>query len=71
MDSTEYCTKCSKPFFYFENKMGVPGGKEKEPIDCPYCGETVRESMTDGWFRSSKMTDEQIEEYFKKNKKKD
>jgi aspartate carbamoyltransferase regulatory subunit len=42
------CTneKCLKEFQVHPIGGGVPGGKEKEPIDCPYCGTTVRTEMT-------------------------
>lgn len=48
------CPKCGNSFHVQEFKMGVPGGKDKEDIDCPWCGETVDHKMTDGWFKTSK-----------------
>lgn len=35
--------------------MGVAGGKDKETIDCPCCGKTVDQKMTDGWFTTTKI----------------
>ncbi len=49
------CPSCGKRFHVTENVMGVPGGKDKESIDCPYCGYTVSQKMTDGWFTTSKL----------------
>lgn len=47
------CKKCGKHVFVFEHLMGVPGGKEKEEATCPNCGNVVYEAMTDGWFETS------------------
>lgn len=55
----EKCTnpKCAKEFKVHAIGGGVPGGKEKEPIICPYCGTVVREEMTSATFRTSKLED--------------
>ena len=50
----EICSNCEEEFFVVEISMGVPGGKEKENVKCPYCGNIERQSMTDGWFSTSK-----------------
>jgi len=47
------CKKCGKHVFVFEHLTGVPGGKEKEEASCPNCGNVVYEAMTDGWFETS------------------
>ena len=49
------CPECGKKFHVEECSMGVPGGKDKEDIDCPWCGYTVNQMMTDGWFVTSKI----------------
>lgn len=49
------CPKCGKPFHVQEFPMGVPGGKEKEDIDCPWCHTTVEQKMSDGWFFTTKI----------------
>ena len=49
------CPFCGKEFHVHEFPMGVPGGKDKEDIDCPYCHKTVDQKMTDGWFDISKI----------------
>lgn len=61
----EFCTACKKPFYVLEIPMGVGGGKDREDIDCPYEGHTVGSRMTDGWFKTVKMDQKEIEEYFK------
>ena len=49
------CPACGKKFHVQEFPMGVAGGKDKEDIDCPWCGKTVDQKMTDGWFVTSKI----------------
>ena len=49
------CPYCGCKFHVLEFPMGVPGGKEKENIDCPWCNHTVEQKMTDGWFVTSKI----------------
>lgn len=49
------CPYCKKFFHVLEHPMGVPGGKDKEDIDCPWCGKTVEQKMTDGWFQTTKV----------------
>lgn len=49
------CPYCGQKFHVQECPMGVPGGKEKEDIDCPCCNKTVEQRMTDGWFRTTKL----------------
>ncbi len=53
----EKCTNpnCNKEFRVHEVGGGVPGGKEKEPIICPYCGTIVRTEMTSATFHTSKI----------------
>jgi len=55
MSEREKCSSCEKEFTVMEFPMGVPGGKEKQPIICPYCGHTEREAMIDGWFSTSEI----------------
>ena len=49
------CPFCGKKFHVTEHPMGEAGGKEKEDIDCPWCGETVEKRMSDGWFTTEKI----------------
>ena len=49
------CPFCGKGFHVEEHPMGVAGGKDKEDINCPWCGKTVSQKMTDGWFVTSKI----------------
>lgn len=32
------CAKCGGKFTWHEANGGYPGGKDRESIDCPYCG---------------------------------
>lgn len=45
---------CNKEFIYWEHSGGYPGGKDKEPIICPYCGHTNGYEMTSGLISSKK-----------------
>jgi DNA-directed RNA polymerase subunit RPC12/RpoP len=50
--SIEKCTNkdCGKEFSVTLIGAGVPGGKETEPVICPYCGTVVRTERTSGTF---------------------
>lgn len=49
------CCKCGKWFKIIVCPMGVPGGKEKEEVICPYCHEENGYMMTDGFVRTEKI----------------
>jgi transposase-like protein len=51
----ETCKKCGKDFTYKVTDMGVPGGKDREYIDCPYCGETNGSVVTSGFVYTFKI----------------
>ena len=36
-DYTKICEHCGKEFRIHVTTMNVPGGKDKEEVDCPYC----------------------------------
>ena len=40
------CKKCGKEYAYEFWGTVYPGGKDKEYVDCPYCGETAFTRMT-------------------------
>ncbi|WP_310364073.1 hypothetical protein [Neobacillus drentensis] len=42
------CKKCGKEFYFQVTEMNVPGGKEREYINCPHCGETNGSVVTSG-----------------------
>lgn len=44
--SRETCKKCGKVFAYEFWGTVYPGGKDREYVDCPYCGETAFSRMT-------------------------
>jgi len=52
MASIEQCISCKRWFSVSEHPMSVPGGREREPINCPHCHATAREEMTDGFWRT-------------------
>ena len=49
------CSKCKKWFYVVEYPMGVPGGKDKEEYNCPYCLHENGYIMTDGYVRTEKI----------------
>jgi hypothetical protein len=53
----EKCTNesCRKDFYVSTIGGGFPGGKELEPVNCPYCGTTVRTEMTSAVFLTSRI----------------
>lgn len=55
----EKCTNkvCGESFRVTKIGGGVPGGKELEPVICPYCGTTIRIEMTSAVFSTSRVDD--------------
>ena len=56
--TTETCNKCGEKFSVSKIGGGVPGGKDKEPVICPYCNHTVRTEMTSACFLTGKIDTE-------------
>lgn len=50
--------ECGKEFSFSIIGGGVPGGKELEELDCPYCGALVDKEMMSGSFVTSKIPPE-------------
>lgn len=55
---------CGKPFSFRENNLGMPGTKEKEPIECPYsgCGHTIQRTANGIW-ETSGLTEKQQSDF--------
>lgn len=49
------CKKCGKLFDYRIVGTIYPGGKEREYIDCPYCGKTNGSEMTSAFIQTYKI----------------
>ena len=47
----ETCDSCNRKYEVREIGGDVPGGKEKEPVECPYCGSTYYQ-MTSGIYKT-------------------
>ena len=58
----EKCESCGKPFHVSENKLTMPGTKEREAITCPYCHHTI-ERITNGSWSVSPATAEELKNY--------
>lgn len=52
------CKSCKNEFSYQVCDMRVPGGKDREYIFCPYCGQENGSEITSGWITTYKMGDE-------------
>ncbi|MBO2613094.1 hypothetical protein [Shewanella algae] len=61
----EECPNCGAKFSVTEIGGGGICGACREPIDCPYCHETVREERTTGTFTSTliKIPDSHLSRY--------
>lgn len=55
----EKCDKCNEVFVVIEHKLQMPGTKEREPIICPYCKHTNREQISNGWWDTRKLSDDE------------
>ena len=64
MNFTSYCESCKLPFHVTEHNLLMPGTKEKENVYCPNCNNIVTQEISNGWWNSNKMTDEEINLYF-------
>lgn len=49
------CKECGRKFLVQVTSMNVPGGKEKEEINCPYCGAENGHRMTSGFVYTYKI----------------
>ena len=51
------CEKCGKKYVVINSCDHFPGGKEKEEINCPWCGHPCGTLMTSGFVRTEKFED--------------
>lgn len=51
------CSECRKRFLVQVTTMNVPGGKDKEEVDCPYCHANNGYRMTSGFVYTFKIED--------------
>ena len=49
------CINCKKEFDYEVADMGVPGGKEREYVYCPYCKSENGSYVTSGFIHTYKI----------------
>lgn len=56
-DNIEKCKECGEKFHVVEHKLAMPGTKEIEDIECPYCNHTITRS-TSGSFRITALSEE-------------
>ena len=57
----QQCTQCKKWFQVNVTTMGVPGGKTKEEVTCPYCSSEEGTRMTDGFVYTYKIEPQPIQ----------
>ncbi len=51
------CKKCEKDFYWTQAGLNAPGCKEREYLECPYCGEVNGSEMTPLVFISKRSED--------------
>ena len=51
----ETCPNCKKCFEWNDGDMHVPGGKDREDVNCPWCGTTVTTRVTSGSIYTKKV----------------
>ena len=49
------CSECGRRFRVQVTTMNVPGGKEREEVDCPYCHTNNGYRMTSGFVYTFKI----------------
>lgn len=49
------CKECGRKFHVHVTTMNVPGGKDKEEVDCPYCHANNGYRMTSGFVYTFKI----------------
>lgn len=49
------CKECGRKFHVQVTTMNVPGGKDKEEVDCPYCHSNNGYRMTSGFVYTFKI----------------
>lgn len=49
------CSECGRRFRVQVTTMNVPGGKEREEVDCPYCHSNNGYRMTSGFVYTFKI----------------
>ncbi|MDL2252771.1 phage terminase large subunit family protein [Ruminococcaceae bacterium OttesenSCG-928-I18] len=57
-ENKEVCPKCNHSFSWSNEGDRWPGGKDKEDIACPYCGNVVGTKMTSGYIAVKKAESE-------------
>lgn len=63
-ESIAVCKSCKKPYYRHKTEQ-VPGFRDRDYDECPYCGEINGSSM-DWEYSNRKMTDDEIEKLKKK-----
>lgn len=64
----EKCEKCNETFVVSEHHLQMPGTKEREPIICPYCKHINGERVSNGWWNTRKLTEEEQKKLNRTNK---
>jgi endogenous inhibitor of DNA gyrase (YacG/DUF329 family) len=62
------CPKCQTVFEKINLSGTFPGGKEREDIDCPSCGETVATEVTSAVISTREVTGERKADFIARSK---
>ncbi len=65
----EECTKCQGLFTWSRMGPVVPGGKEREEVCCPHCGDVKFSEMTSQFFYVKEATEAEIAAWKNTSKK--
>lgn len=63
----EKCIKCGGIFAWSLMGPVVPGGKEKEEVSCPHCGDIQHSEMTSQFFSVRAATEDEARQWKNKN----
>lgn len=63
----EQCDKCGGIFVWSRMGPVVPGGKEKEVVACPNCGDVKFSEMTSQFFTVRPATEDEVTKWRAQN----
>ncbi|WP_339000918.1 hypothetical protein VNN37_10325 (plasmid) [Lactococcus garvieae] len=53
-ETEETCNNCKNNFYWWENGVIAPAGREREEVRCPYCDELLFSRIITGSFYTKK-----------------
>lgn len=68
--SVEQCVKCGGLYSWARMGPVVPGGKEREEVACPHCGDVKFSEMTSQFFYVQVANDDEVQRWTSANNNK-